>query len=457
MQPLVLFTPKITPRLEYTLQVCTQYISKIKIELTDNPNYFSTVIGIKWSYGQIFEDALCIYADGLLWQNDIKPQEWYKDNLFIWRTKDICGQFHVSIDIFSAIFYLVSRYEEYLPQPLDIHGRIPAKEHLLVKFNLHRKAVVHHYWQYLLEASLQFFGYHVPVKYPEYSAKITFDIDHPFEYLRKPKLINLYGLVRDIAKGDWGTLSRRLRTLSKKNIDRFYTFEYIFKQLETYSRESLWFILCSRQHPLDSRHSLHQKFYKNLIQKILQNKGQIGLHASYLTGGEYAHFFIEPVSFERNFEPAYNYPYQKLCKEKSLLESFLPYMLTKNRQHFLRTKMPFTYQNLIEAGIHEDYSMGYFDEVGFRAGIAVPYPFFNLSKNTFQDHLMIYPLISMDISLQQYLEYDPEQAKHISLELVNEVKSVNGTFIVLWHNNNLHDQDEWKGWREVFEYQLSIT
>ncbi|MDW8302867.1 MAG: polysaccharide deacetylase family protein [Bacteroidia bacterium] len=456
MEQLVIFTPIITPRLTYTILVCTEYLSHVKVELTDNPQYFSTVMGIKWSYGQIFEDALCIYADGLLWQDNITDQDWYQEGLFIWRTKDVCGQFHVSIDIFSAIFYLISRYEEYLPYNPDIHGRMPAQQHTLVKYNLHRKAVVHHYWEFVLDASFRFFGYHIPVKYPVYTAKVTFDLDHPFEFLHKPYLINLYGFTKDLYKGDWKTFARRFKTLFGKTPDRFYTFEYIFKQLQIHQRSSIWFILASQQHPLDSRHNIDQKFYLNLIDKIMQNSGEVGLHASYLTAMEYAHFFTEGIQFQNIPQQAQAYPYQKLCKEKLSLEKLVPYVITKNRQHFLRVKFPTTYQNLIEAGFLEDYSVGYFDEVGFRAGIAVPYPFFDLKKNKIEKNLTLYPLVCMDISLQQYLRYTPEQAKAVSQQLIEEVKSVNGTFITLWHNNNLHNEQEWAGWREVFEYQLSI-
>lgn len=455
MDKIVIFSPRITPRLEYALLVCTKYLSNIHTELTDNPEYFRTVSGIKWSYGQWFEDSLCIYADGLLWQNDIIQQDWYVEDNFIFRNKDVCGQFHVRYDIFSAVFYLVSRYEEYFPQSLDAHSRIPAQEHLLVKHGLHRTAIVHNYWQFLLESSYAFFGHHLRIELPVYHSKITFDIDHPFEFLHKPFIINLHGLIQDLRKKDFATFSRRFFTLRKKVLDRYYTFDYILRKLKEQKKEHLWFVLNSRQHPLDSRHSIWQPAYRKLIQKILYNNGKIGLHASYLTALPEAYFFNENNATDNPPEYITQYPFHKMCKEKSDLELQLSYMITQNRQHFLRTWFPYTYEKLIDAGIMEDYSMGYFDEVGFRAGIAVPYPFFNLVQNTIHHNFMIYPLMSMDVSLQQYLKYTPEQAISISKSLIDEVKRVKGTFITLWHNNNLHDEQEWKGWREVFEYQLS--
>lgn len=453
---LVIFSPKITPRLEYTVLVCTKYLCSVQAELTDNPEYFKTVSGIKWSYGHWFEDALCIYADSLLWQDNLTPQDWYREDDFIFRSKDVCGQFHVEYDIFSAIFYLVTRYEEYLPKPLDIHARIPAQAHLLVSYGLHRKAIVHHYWQFLLEASCTFFGYHLRVQLPQYQSKVSFDIDHPFEFLHKPFILNLYGFIRDIVKNDFSSFLRRFFTLKKKVLDRYYTFDYIFRKLQEHKKEHIWFILNSRQHPLDSRHTISHTAYQKLIQKILQNKGETGLHASYLTALSKAHFFSTDNSNTTNLpECLITYPFQKLCKEKTEMEAHIPYLITKNRQHFLRMEFPYTYQKLIEAGIMEDYSMGYFDEVGFRAGIAVSYPFFDLTQNTIHHNFMIYPLVCMDVSMQQYLQYTPEQAIAVSKTLIDEVKRVNGNFITLWHNSNLHNQEEWKGWQSVFEYQIS--
>ena len=47
-----------------------------------------------------------------------------------------------------------------------------------------------------------------------------------------------------------------------------------------------------------------------------------------------------------------------------------------------------------------------------------------------------------------------EEAKNITSQIINEIKSVNGTFISLWHNETLSETGIWKGWRSVFEYTL---
>ena len=55
---------------------------------------------------------------------------------------------------------------------------------------------------------------------------------------------------------------------------------------------------------------------------------------------------------------------------------------------------------LIDAGIAEDYSMGYPDEPGFRAGIARPYYFYDVAEDH-QTNLKIFPFQVMDATLYQ--------------------------------------------------------
>jgi hypothetical protein len=121
-----------------------------------------------------------------------------------------------------------------------------------------------------------------------------------------------------------------------------------------------------------------------------------------------------------------------------------------SRFHYLRFSLPESYQILIEAGIKEDYSMGYVDRIGFRAGTCTPFYFYDLN-NEKTSELKIIPFAYMDGVLNDKLKYSPKLAKKIINELKENVKQVNGQFNSLWHNESLSNQDRWKGWRAVFE------
>jgi len=52
------------------------------------------------------------------------------------------------------------------------------------------------------------------------------------------------------------------------------------------------------------------------------------------------------------------------------------------------------------------------------------------------------------------MEIGPEHAMAHYRRLIDEVKMVNGNFISLWHNDSLNDQNQWAGWRAVFEEMI---
>jgi hypothetical protein len=121
-----------------------------------------------------------------------------------------------------------------------------------------------------------------------------------------------------------------------------------------------------------------------------------------------------------------------------------------SRQHFLRLRFPRTYRRLLNVGILEDYTMGYASKTGFRAGICTPYFFYDVKKEAVTS-LKIVPFQVMDVTLRHYLNLNPEEAIREIESLMQEVKTVGGTFSVIWHNETVNDQGEWKGYRKVFE------
>jgi hypothetical protein len=121
-----------------------------------------------------------------------------------------------------------------------------------------------------------------------------------------------------------------------------------------------------------------------------------------------------------------------------------------SRQHFLMLKFPYTYRELIEQGIREDFSMGYASRAGFRAGTCAPFRFYDLPRELETD-LVVYPFAFMDVTLQQYLSVSPEEALDHVMDILDKIKKVHVTCVSLWHNESLSEQGRWKGWRRVFE------
>jgi hypothetical protein len=127
--------------------------------------------------------------------------------------------------------------------------------------------------------------------------------------------------------------------------------------------------------------------------------------------------------------------------------------ITKSRQHFLKLDLPTTYRNLINLDIRDDYTMGYALLPGFRASICDPFPFYDLDLES-ETKLIIHPFTVMDGTLRDYMNLGIEEAISSIHKLIDEVKAVEGTFISLWHNESLSDQQRWKGWRNVYESMI---
>ncbi len=97
--------------------------------------------------------------------------------------------------------------------------------------------------------------------------------------------------------------------------------------------------------------------------------------------------------------------------------------------------------------------MGYPDEPGFRAGIARPFFFYDVAEDN-PSGMKIIPFQVMDATLYTYKHFTPEESKEVISKLINETRKVGGTFVSIWHNTSLLDNQEWKEWREVFEFML---
>jgi hypothetical protein len=189
--------------------------------------------------------------------------------------------------------------------------------------------------------------------------------------------------------------------LGREIVDPFDNFEP-----ENETIKPIYFIPTSPFGKYDKNISPQSKAFKELINR-LKEFSEIGIHPSYHSSRETS--LIE--------------------KEKKRLEEVAQLKVTKSRQHFLRFHFPDTFQTLIKAGITDDYSLGWYNEAGFRASIAVPYPFFDLVKNE-ETTLILHPLALMDGI------FSKAEEQLVLTELQAEVKMLGGVLIVLRHNSN---------------------
>ena len=177
----------------------------------------------------------------------------------------------------------------------------------------------------------------------------------------------------------------------------------------------------------------NQPFQKKLI-KLLDKKIRIGIHPG-----------MQCVDSEFD-----------LFNEIDRLEHIVDRKVSDSRQHYLILKLPNTYRMLVSQHISDDYTMGFADMAGFRAGTARPFLWFDLKKNEVTP-LTIHPIAYMDGTLNEYMKLTPDEAKATISRLHEEVKTYGGDFSFIWHNETIGNYGPWKGWKEVFEHTIQLA
>jgi hypothetical protein len=427
----LVYTPEITPRVEFTFRFIFQEILGASIVFTEDLGNFGQSGSPKINYSPTNTGGgLFLKAHSILFEKHIKDQlvdlvDFQEIKLFFPTSADSFLPF----DPFAVTFYLLTRYEEYLNEATDQHNRFLDSENLLVKLNLHQTPIVDRiaYWiADALSATNPVFR----VKKRNFRMLTTIDIDNAWAFRNKNLMISAGGMAKTALTGKWDELVQRTSVLLRLQSDPYDTYEYILEVCKQRLDHLLFFFLVGDRNQFDKNISHKNKSFRQLITEIA-SYCEVGIHPSYSSNEK-------PWMFD---------------SEKERLENIIGRPVAKSRQHFLKLKFPQTYQTAIKAGITDDYTMGFASLAGFRAGTCTPFPFFDLGKNA-QTNLTIHPFQIMDVTLKDYLNLQPEEAWLLTSKLMDEVKKVNGTFAYLFHNESLHDLDQWQGWRGVFEQIL---
>lgn len=357
------------------------------------------------------KDVFWIKSAGLLQQKTIEEQK-----LTITQVDGVPVIFGQSgegpampFDVMSAVFYMASRYEEYLPYRTDQWGRFQEKESLTHRMGWTQKAIVH-YWCALLLSRLQQHYPHFspPIKAAE--ALFTYDFDVAYAYKGRSLATHLLSLGKDVVQGNLHNLRAKWKYRFGLCSDPWDSYALIE---EAQVPQRFFFLAAARRGPHDRNIDRENPLLQALV-KRMANKGFVGVHPSFST----------------TEKP------QLIEDEKSCLEKMTGRSILHSRQHYLRFRLPQLARHLIAAGILHDYSMQYPEIPGFRAGLCVSYPFFDLEKNE-KTALTLHPGCIMDTTFRDDLHLTPEESLAWYMQCSAEVQRWGGTFISIWHNDML--------------------
>lgn len=426
---IAVYAHKITNRLRYIFELYFEDLLKLPVSFTDDKHVFECEKSIRINYSNhdFSAEVLNMRPHSLLFQTGLEYQDLSAvdcdGQLCLFQSSD---DSFLPFDPFAAGFFLVSRYEEYLERQFGKHGRYPAKHSILSRNKVLDKPVVNQ-WAGMIAEVLQNHTPDLNVTSPGFDFLTTIDVDNAWAFKNKSFGRLAGASFRSLFRGRFQEIAERLRIWRGEGEDPYDTYDYIRRVYQGKNDKLHFFFLVGKPGRFDRNISAKNKEFRSLIRSLALDF-KIGLHPSYRS----------------------NRVKGELRKERKVLEDIIGKPVITSRQHYLKLLFPYTYRRLIKAGIHEDYTLGYSETIGFRAGIASPFCFYDLKEDQ-KTNLRVYPFQMMDVTLRDYMRKSPDEALDLLKKMMLEVKKSGGTFISLWHNESLSDAGIWKGWRRVFE------
>lgn len=402
MHKILIYTEKITPRIQYIFDFILNEFSGLEVELTTNVQFFEASNQPKISYSK----------------NPIDTEFHLKSDEFMIESGLDKNLKEEELNPIGKCFYALSRYEEYIHLERDYHGRFSGKD------RAYKTPFVDEWILGFQEEFRQKFP-DLKFKDRKFEIVLTCDVDQTWQYKNKGTKRTYGAFFKDLAKGNLSEFQKRRAILAGKLIDPYDSFD-IFKRIqEEHSVKMIFFWLMADYAEFDKNNPIGNKAFQGKIKEI-SSWGEFGIHPSY----------------------ASNSNFSKLTIEIERLSHVLEKPIEKSRQHYLKLEFPNTYRNLISNGIKEDHTMAYADETGFRAGTTTPFFWFDLLVNQTTE-LKIHPFCAMDVSMRNYMKLSKEESIQELQRLKFEVQKVKGQMVVLFHNSNFNGQ--WEGWEEVME------
>jgi len=308
------------------------------------------------------------------------------------------------------IWDLFTRREEYCPSTLDQYERFPYYA------SLNRNIFEPRASKYLIEN-----GYHFEY-YEEkpFAICLTHDIDQV--YL---SILNKWTLANErLMQGSLSGFIHSITQMRSKKLP-YWNFNDILALEECYDAKSSFYFLAENAGERDYNFPIED--CELVLGDILDRGCEVGLH-----GGHSSYLSPEDMRYKR----------ERL--EKIINKKVIGY-----RNHFLRFKVPETWEYLHEAGFLYDATFGYADCVGFRNGMCHPFRPFNLKTGKPIEILEI-PLTIMDCTFDFYMKLDIRRGLELTKKLIDTVRQYNGVLTLLWHNVYL-TRDEMKDERKFYE------
>ena len=407
---LLVYTHKITPRVTYIFKhICTRVLG-VTVSFTSKVEDFVAHDGPKLSYtNKQLGNELHISAVELLFEQgvmdvDIQIYDWEGVPCFF-ASKN--AEAALPYDIFGAAFYMLSRYEEYLPHVKDVLGRFPASESIAYKNKFLERPIVDIWILRFKEVFTAAFP-SCPIQDSKFDTQVIIDVPQVFAFRKIGFLRTVGGYGRDFVNFRLKQSFIRTQVLLGLRKDPYDIFSWLVNvQKQASSRFKVFFEL--GDYTEDSKNIKYSKRSFQSLVKMVGDYSHVGLLVS--------------KGASKSVEI--------LKEEKRRIEHITNRPLHQSRITDYKLTLPKSYRNLLDQEVKEDYTMGYPDVLGFRASTSIPFLFYDLDYEI-QTPLKIYPFC---IHINTIIDANRLTIDTVSLERIKEeVKKVSGLFLIAFSN-----------------------
>ena len=377
---ILVYSHKITPRLTYIFRQIFIRILELPVNFTSSIEKFVSHSGPKLSYThQPLGKEFFIACDDLLFQQGIQEvsievSNWSGLPAFFKMGKTS----QLPYDVFAASFYLMSRYEEFLPHVKNELGAFLAYQSLASKNSFLEMPLID-LWAVRLKDKLhEFFPElpHVSWEKPKFQPIIS--VVNPYQYQKKSLLIIIADTLTALWRLDFFAIIEQYMVLLGLKKDPYNSFEELEALFKKFNTSPLYFFLFAKNTFYDRGVSISNFSFRKLI-KNTADLNQVSLLASYASQEES----------------------KSLNRERNQLKKLIIKKIDSVRFNYGLLSASFGYYNLLEHEIQNDYSMGYTEEIGYRASTAVPFYFYDLN-NDLQTSLKIHPVVAEESGLRRF-------------------------------------------------------
>ncbi|MBN2105416.1 polysaccharide deacetylase family protein [bacterium] len=326
-------------------------------------------------------------------------------------------------DLLKSAFYLLSGYQEYKVSGKDRFGRYPHTESVQYQFNFTNIPLVNIYFRIIAEGIRAFCDMHnIAFKNRriwqngDFGFIVTHDVDRVDKWTwheTKYKLKQVLGMSSTPYSKSMTCylLFQSIVNLFTK-VNPYWNFEWLKKTEKKHDIHSVWYFLPKGDKYIDALYSFKEKRIIDLVRYLEQSGDEICLHG----------VFKSKVDLDI------------MQNNRAEIQSLSQKPVVGIRQHWLSFEYPATLQNQERLGFQHDSSWYFAEHVGWRNSYCFPFHPYDFQQKEMMKIWEI-PLCMMDASLFDYQEFSLFEAANVFENLLEQVRSVHGLFVLLWHNS----------------------